>query len=559
MLMGYKIGIDVGGTFTDTVLIQDNEVLKEGKILTDHKNILDTVLMAIDFLDLPRSMPLEHITVSTTLVTNAILQNELAEVNLVLFPGSGVKLSSFKWPVEYSILSGELDYRGREIKAPDKNEWTKLAQELSSFNGNPRIAIVSKFSHRNSIFETELKSYLEKIIPNAHIELGSEWGKSNFYRRSLTTYLNLACTELFSNFRENLKKAIAARGFNVPIRILKADGGVFPLEKIRPVESIYSGPAASILGALAQSEPEDSYIVVDIGGTTTDIGLVLDGSPLLSSKGAQIGYFLTHIRSLAIRSVSIGGDSSIINSNGEIIISDYRSGPAYCMGGNNPTPTDAMRYLNFTDIGSFQKAEEALASLLPENKRQPKTIKTLAESIIEQMVGKIIQVINQLLSEWKNEPAYKVWEVLQQDPDYKFNVYLSGGPATCIAKVFENKMKTKVITSNWAPVSNAVGAAMAKPTFSWTLNLDTSLAKYRIEETGEQGIWKGAKRPYKEVEKFLVDIARDQSLEMGIDFESYKIEPFEYFPLVENYRTIGQIVRGSVHLPPGVIGRISDG
>jgi len=56
-----------------------------------------------------------------------------------------------------------------------------------------------------------------------------------------------------------------------------------------------------------------------------------------------------------------------------------------------------------------------------------------------------------------------------------------------------------------------------------------------------------------------VDIARDQSLEMGIDFESYKIEPFEYFPLVENYRTIGQIVRGSVHLPPGVIGRISDG
>jgi len=557
--MGYKIGIDVGGTFTDTVLIQDNEVLKEGKILTDHKNILDTVLMAIDFLDLPRSMPLEHITVSTTLVTNAILQNELAEVNLVLFPGSGVKLSSFKWPVEYSILSGELDYRGREIKAPDKNEWTKLAQELSSFNGNPRIAIVSKFSHRNNIFETELKSYLEKIIPNAHIELGSEWGKSNFYRRSLTTYLNLACTELFSNFRENLKKAIAARGFNVPIRILKADGGVFPLEKIRPVESIYSGPAASILGALAQSEPEDSYIVVDIGGTTTDIGLVLDGSPLLSSKGAQIGYFLTHIRSLAIRSVSIGGDSSIINSNGEIIISDYRSGPAYCMGGNNPTPTDAMRYLNFTDIGSFQKAEEALASLLPENKRQPKTIKTLAESIIEQMVGKIIQVINQLLSEWKNEPAYKVWEVLQQDPDYKFNVYLSGGPATCIAKVFENKMKTKVITSNWAPVSNAVGAAMAKPTFSWTLNLDTSLAKYRIEETGEQGIWKGAKRPYKEVEKFLVDIARDQSLEMGIDFESYKIEPFEYFPLVENYRTIGQIVRGSVHLPPGVIGRISDG
>lgn len=554
--MGYKIGIDVGGTFTDTVLIQNNEVIKKGKVLTDPKNILNTVLEAFDFLEIPPSMPLDHITVSTTLVTNAILLNKLSKVNLILFPGSGVRLSSFNWPVKYSVLSGELDYRGREVLPPDKREWKELTQRLSSHSENPLVAIVSKFSHRNNIFETELKAYLENEIPNVHIALGSEWGKSNFYRRSLTTYLNLACTELFSNFRCNLKKAVISRGFNGPIRILKADGGVFPLERIRPVESIYSGPAASILGALAQSEPEESFIVVDIGGTTTDIGLVLGGSPLLSFKGAQIDNFLTHIRSLATRSITIGGDSTIINRNGEIIISNYRTGPAYCMGGNSPTPTDAMRYLNYIKIGSYQKAEEALAELLPENERQALTIRTLAESIIEQMVEKIILAIKQLLTEWKNEPAYKVWEVLHQNLDYKFNIYLSGGPAAGLAKTFENKMKTRAIISNWAPISNAVGAAMAKPTFSWTLNLDTSLAKYRIEETGEQGAWKGAKRPYREVEKFLVDISKEQALEMGIDFDSFKIEPFEYFPLVDNHRTIGQIVRGSVHLPPGVIGRI---
>jgi N-methylhydantoinase A len=554
--MGKIIGIDVGGTFTDAVLINGTQVLKKGKIQTDHNNLLITILNALDFLDLPAHKAIDQITVSTTLVTNAILQRRLPKVELILFPGSGMKLSSLSWPVDYQIFSGELDYRGRKVIPPNKNEWQELAKDLQHNSPKPLIAIISKFSHRNNIFEKQLAAYLEKEVPDISIALGSEWGQSNFYRRSLTTYLNLASTELTSDFASKLQKAVSERGSKAPIRVLKADGGVLLLGKIRPVESIYSGPSASILGALAQNNPTESYIVVDVGGTTTDIGLVLSGSPLISSHGAQIGPFLTNIRSLAVRSISVGGDSAVILDNGKIMLADYRLGPAYCLGGNNVTPTDAMRYLDLINYGSYTKAKKALANLLPENMQENRYIKEIAELILNNMAEKIATAIEQLLLEWKSEPAYKIWEVLHQKENHKFYIQLSGGGAPGIASALEQRMQTKTILTDSSAVSNAIGAAMAKPTFSWTLNLDTYLSRYRIEETGEQGRWNGSRIPHGEAELFLKKLAQKQAEKMGIEASTLQIEPFDYFPLIEGYQTVGQIIRGAIHVTPGVTGRI---
>lgn len=554
--MGIRIGIDVGGTFTDTVLINGTKVIKAGKIPTIQEDMLTTVLTALDYLEILPISPIDYITVSTTIVTNAILQNNFPDVKLILFPGSGMKLSSLHWPVPYQTLSGELDFRGREVISPKKEEWSELAESIRHGSDNPLVAIVSKFSHRNNIFEEQLRTYLENEISNISIAIGSQWGQTNFFRRSLTTYLNIANRDLFLKFASDLKKAIIKRGYRAPIRVLKADGGVLPLEKFRPVESIYSGPAASVLGALAQNNQEDSYIVVDIGGTTTDIGLVLSGSPLISSRGATIGPFLSNIRSLAVRAIPIGGDSAIIRENGEIKLASYRLGPAYCIGGSSPTPTDAMRYLSLTDYGSYSKAEEALASLLPEDKQDISFIRKVAELIVEKMVEQISASIEQLLQEWKTEPAYKVWEVIHHNENIRFHIQLSGGGAPGIALELEKKMNMKTILSELSAVSNAIGAAMAKPTFSWTLHLDTYLRRYRIEETGEQGIWNGPKKPHQEVEQFLREIAQKEAKIMEIESDHLHKEPFDYFPLVEGYQTVGQIIKGSMHIPPGVIGRI---
>jgi len=550
--MGYKIGIDVGGTFTDVVLIHGDEVIRMAKIPTQQRDLLHTLLSAIDEFELSILRSIDHITVSTTLITNAILQNHLPPVELILFPGSGMRLSALPWPIPFRILAGELDFRGREVQPPSPEEWKKLVSELSTQHPNVPVAIVSKFSHRNHIFEEQLAAYLKKEIPQIVMALGSEWGQSNFYRRSLTTYLHLASQKIFSTFSSQLTEALKTRGCNAPIRILKADGGVLPLENIRPVESIYSGPAASVLGALAQSPGQGSYIVVDIGGTTTDIGLVLTGNPMMGSQGAQIGPYLTHVRSLAVRSVAIGGDSTVLNVDGEIQLADHRLGPAYCMGGKHPTPTDAMRFLDLIDYGSYDKAEEAIAGLLPNSERNPAAMKEAAQYIVNKMADQIGSAIEQLVEEWKVEPAYKVWEVLHQQQDAIFSVQLSGGGGPGIAAALEKRMAAKTCITRFSSISNAVGAAMAKPTFSWTLNLDTSLSRYRIAETGEQGVWQGSRKPRKEVEQFLLDIAHKQAQTIGIETQTLLQEPFDYFPLVENNRTVGQIIRGAVHVPPGV-------
>ncbi|RNC28815.1 MAG: Acetophenone carboxylase alpha subunit [Candidatus Dichloromethanomonas elyunquensis] len=556
--MDNTIGIDVGGTFTDVILIRGEEVIKKGKITTRQEDLLTTILQALDFVEISDTPSIGHITVSTTLVTNAIIQKRLHPVELVLFPGSGMRISALNWPVPCRILSGELDFRGREVQPANKKEWEVLADDLRK-GAATSIAISGKFSHRNNVLEENLAAFLKQEIPELKIALGSEWGQSNFYRRSLTAYLNSACTEIFSSFSAQLRKAVRARGCNAPIRVLKADGGVLPLEKIRPVESIYSGPAASVLGALAQNDGCESYVVVDIGGTTTDIGLVLSGNPLMSSSGARVGSFLTNVRSLAVRSIPVGGDSAVFMENGEACLASHRLGPAYCIGGSHATPTDAMRFLNLTDYGSFSKAEEGLALLLPENERNPEAIQQVALTVVRKMADQIGLAIEQLLMEWKAEPAYKVWEVLHHHPDFRFTIRLNGGGAPGIATVLEQRMNTETIVTDSSEVSNAIGAALAKTTFSWTLNLDTSLSRYRIEETGEQGEWEGPKKPHKEVEQFLRDLALRQAQEMGIETKTLQTDPFDYFPLVENYNTVGQIVRGAMHVPPGVIRRVSRG
>lgn len=559
--MAYQVGIDVGGTFTDAVLIIGNRVISKSKVPTQPENLLETLLHALEKLGAFHES-VQQITVSTTLVTNAILQNNLPPVELFLFPGSGMKLDALPWPVHYHELKGEIDYRGREVNPPDELEWRRISNQ-HNFSPGSQIAIVSKFSHRNKILEDSLASFLTKRYSHLDMALGHEWGQSNFYRRSLTTYLNLACSRLFSGFALQLQQAVASKGSKALINVLKADGGVLPLNKLRPVESITSGPAASVIGALAQSDSHQSFVVVDIGGTTTDIGLVLSGEPLLSSQGARIGPFSTLVRSMAVHSIPVGGDSTILRNPNLLEgfeVAPYRTGSAYCLGGKAPTPTDAMRYLNRISYGNFALAEEVLASLLPPESRTPEELRQLAEKILDRVALKIANAIETLYQEWRDEPAYKVWEVLHPHYHRDSYIWISGGSAQGISSSLERQTHTSVRFNKHSEVSNAIGAALARPTFSCTLHLDTSIHRYRIEESGEQGEWFGSRRPHKEVDGFLQRIASRRAQEIGLEIDQFKpvTQPFDYFPVVKGYETIGQIVRGSIVIPPSVIGRIEE-
>lgn len=552
-----RVGIDVGGTYTDAVYIQNGRIQHTAKVPTQSENLVATLINAFDNLKIRNEQEISQITVSTTLVTNAILQNRIPPVKLLLFSGHGMKIDALSWPVSYTELMGEMDYRGREITSPDKEEWKRL--RLSELEDNVNhVAIVGKFSHRNCLHEKQLAAYLKESNPSVSMALGHEWGQSNFYRRSLTTYLNLGVSDLYYQFTQQLQSAMSARNLQAPIYILKADGGSLPLAKIRPIDSIYSGPAASVLAALSQTSPDASSIIVDIGGTTTDIGLTLSGVPLLSSKGAKIGDFSTLVRSLAVRSIPVGGDSVVCIKDQGLRIEKFRLGPAYCLGGDHPTPTDAMRYLKLIDYGDEQRAEEGLGTLLPPEQRKPETLHDLAGEIINRVVEQIAEAVDSLKQEWKEEPAYKVWEVLHPQENKNFNTIVSGGGARGITSALGNRLKTPVLLGAYAEVSNALGAALSRPTFDCTLHLDTYMKQYRVEETGEQGKWTGSIRPHREVEGFLEALAQQQAAHYGIEIHDMDMEkePFDFFPIVQNYQTVGQVVRGSVHVRPGVIGRV---
>ena len=553
--MPKRVGIDVGGTYTDAVFIHNNQIEHIAKVPTRSENLVETLLDAFDALKIPNEQEIEQITVSTTLVTNAILQNRISKVDLLLFSANGMRLDALPWPVSYRELSGEIDFRGREIEPPDQKEWEKL-QSLGVGDSGSHIAIVGKFSHRNSLHEEDLAAYLRQRNPKLQIALGHEWGQANFYRRSLTTYLNLGVSDLYHQFSQQLQTAVTARKIKAPIFILKADGGILPLSKLRPVNSVYSGPAASVLAALAQNEPTSSSIIVDIGGTTTDLGISLSGIPLLSAKGAQIGPFSTLVRSLAVRSIPVGGDSVIRATDQGFVLESYRLGPAYCLGGNVATPTDAMRYLELIDYGDGRLAEEALASILRPEQRKPQFLRELATAIIDTLVDRIADAVDSLQREWKEEPAYKVWEVLHPHETQTFHTLVSGGGARGITTALEKRLGNPVQLGAFPEVSNALGTAMARPTFDCTLHLDTYMKHYRIEETGEQGKWKGSLRPYKEVEGFLDTLAQQQAAHYGIKLHDLEKEPFDFFPIVQNYKTVGQIVRGAIHMRPGVMGRV---
>ena len=251
-----------------------------------------------------------------------------------------------------------------------------------------------------------------------------------------------------------------------------------------PVETIFSGPAASIMGVMALMPTTQTSVVVDIGGTTTDLALILSGKPLLSSKGARVNSLLTHVRAFAVKSVAIGGDSAVSVADGCIAVGPHREGPALCMGGPCATTTDALRVLGLSDIGDVAAADKAMADIA---KRLGCTPKEVAQRIIDAVVDKIVSQVNEMFREWEQEPAYRVWEIMKKELLQAQNVVGVGGAAQPLVPLVAQRLGAKAVIPEYAPVANAIGAAVARPTLTLNLRIDTERGEYIVAEEGLTG------------------------------------------------------------------------
>ena len=541
------LGIDVGGTFTDAVLIDQGVLIAQAKTPTRQDALLECLMTAMDKVLVGRNCgDITRVGLSTTIVTNGLAQGKEDKPLLFVMPGPGLNVSE-RFPVKPTLLSGYVDHRGNVVAPPQ-------LQELAVITETAELAVVSgKFAVRNPVNEQAVVSTLTKTGRFNYIAMGSAMsGALNFNRRTNSAYYAAATWRLTQQFFHEAEMAIIQRGIVAPIVVLKADGGALPINDLleRGCEAIFTGPAASALGVQALVQPHNKVISLDVGGTTTDIAIWQDGRPVMARSGAVINGHMTAVRALLLRSIGIGGDSLLqVNQDG-LAVGPMRLGPAMAFGGDAPTLTDALLAADRITIGDKERALAALTRLSDE---EPVA---LAEKFIAIAVERIVAAIQEMLSEYEMRPVYTVDDLVNAQPFVPDCLIGVGGAAEGLTTLVGEQFGWPVSIPKAAVVANAVGAAVARPTKCITLRADTSRNEILLVEAGvRQKVENGfsLNKAKKLVSGWLLNETaswRDADQEVEVIWE-------EQFSLVRGFSTTGKIINLSMQIKPGVLSAVA--
>lgn len=329
----YFLGIDTGGTYTDAVLFSETTgVVAKAKSLTTRHDLAEGIAGAADAalakaqID-PRDIKL--VSLSTTLATNALVEGQGQRTALVMIgfaqedlERGGLGEAAKAGPVIF--LPGGHNVHGAETPletAALEDALPQLAHEVSAF------AVAGFFAVRNPGHEIRVRDLIfEKTglpVTCSH-ELSSKLGGP---RRALTTLLNARLVGMIGRLTGSCETYLESRGIDAPMMVVRGDGALISATeaKLRPVETILSGPAASLAGAQFLTGLENA-IVSDIGGTTTDVAILENGRPKIDPDGAYVGGHRTMVEAVAMRTFGLGGDSEVrVNLHG--LIADLQLGP----------------------------------------------------------------------------------------------------------------------------------------------------------------------------------------------------------------------------------------
>ena len=336
--MQYRLGIDAGGTYTDAVIFRDSDcrILDASKATTTYPNLMVGIRNAIDKLNPEYLSKVKLVSVSTTLSTNTILERTGYPVGLILVGDYDVPK---ELPADYCItVKGGHDSDGDELQPLDLTAVEQFAislkKKVSAF------AVSSYFSIRNPDHELKIKESVLKLTGYPVVcghELSQELGA---YERAATAVLNAQLIPITCQFIHSITAEIRKRNLDAKILMLKCDGSVTDINgaKLRPIETIFSGPAASIMGASYLSGL-DTCAIIDVGGTSTDISIMKNGVPELCERGAVVGGWQTRVKAIKMESSANGGDSHVWFKK------QIRIGPRRVM----PLCFAAMQYPNFKE------------------------------------------------------------------------------------------------------------------------------------------------------------------------------------------------------------------
>ena len=318
------LGIDTGGTYTDAVLFSEaTGVVAKAKALTTRHDLAEGVSGAVEAVLAKARVPVSAISLvslSTTLATNALVEGQGGRAGLIMigFAPEDLKRDGLQealgsdpvlfLPGGHNVHGGEtpLDMSALDAALP------ALGSQVSSF------AVAGYFAVRNPDHEKRVRDRIREVshlpVTCSH-ELSSKLGGP---RRALTTLLNARLVSMIDRLIGSCEDFLKARGIDVPMMVVRGDGALISAAeaRLRPIETILSGPAASLVGARYLTGL-DNAVVSDIGGTTTDVAVLEKGRPRLDAEGAVVGGFRTMVEAVAMRTYGLGGDSEVkINDRG---------------------------------------------------------------------------------------------------------------------------------------------------------------------------------------------------------------------------------------------------
>ena len=360
------LGIDAGGTYTDAVVYDfaSRQVLAKSKALTTKWDYTVGIEDALSLLDAELLQAVDLAAVSTTLATNAIVEGRGQKVGLLVMPPYGLFAASDLPHEPKAVIAGRLEIDGTELSPVEPDEVRRAARGMVERHGVGAFAVSGYAGTVNPRHELAVKAILQAET-GLSVSCGHELSELlNFQTRADTAVLNARIIPLLRQFLRDVAEALGRRSIDTPIMVVKGDGTLMSAATAleRPIETILSGPAASVAGARHLTGCTHA-LVVDVGGTTTDSAAVTDGAVRTDPSGARVGRWKTHVKALDMRTTGLGGDSLISFEKRALQIGPTRVGPVAWLSADSPGTGRALDYLEarLDDFAGSTRPMELLA------------------------------------------------------------------------------------------------------------------------------------------------------------------------------------------------------
>jgi N-methylhydantoinase A len=482
------IGVDTGGTFTDLIYLRDDGQIEVAKRPSTPPEFSKGVIDVVDAVDKGRDVlkVLDYFYHGTTVATNAMITGSGAKIGFITTAGhrdalpmmrivgrsagrSEIELKQYSYsdkpaPIvpkqRIKEVHERVDYKG-EVIVPLNEEGARRAVSELIKDGVQAIGVCFLWSFKNRSHELRMKEIIAELAPSIHVSISCEIIPAvKEYERSATTAVNAYVAPLLTAYLHELAKSLGDRGLSSPLYVMQSMGGSMQATESerRSVNTLSSGPAGGVVASrfLGNLLDQKNIICADVGGTSFDVGLVVDGSPIISSTSVVNQYTLL-APSVDVVSIGAGGGSIASVDLGRLRVGPRSAGavpgPAcYGRGGEEPTVTDADLALGYIDPNYFLAGDFRLDRALAIKAIEEKIARPLGMSVREAASG-IIEIVNHHMSDLIRKMTIE----RGYDPR-DFVVYGYGGAGPLHGGAFGRELGVKEVIFPLGNISSAFSA-----------------------------------------------------------------------------------------------------